>query len=373
MSKEEIAKPRFGAKSALFGQDPDSAQPDTPWAYSEPSMSQDVSGCAETGPAQKSSNLASKASFATPSKNCFIFPGQGAQYVGMGKDFHDTFLIARETLEEASDVLSQNLKELIFQGPIELLSQTKYSQPAIFVTSIAILRVVSHQFPHLRPSVCAGLSLGEYTALVASGKISFIEALQLVAARGAFMQEACQEKEGTMRVVLGLEPDEVKKHLPEGIWIANLNCPGQVVIAGLSSAMPAAEDILKTQGARRVLPLDVSGAFHTPLMRSACLRLEPKLKTASFQESAIQLVMNVPGDFVQSIEEIRCHLIDQVVSTTRWEQGIRKIEAAGIDVYFEMGPAATLAGMNKKIGTKAPTISIEKVTQLEMVDAITQR
>ncbi len=302
------------------------------------------------------------------SKKAFIFPGQGAQVVGMGKDFYEAFSIARETFEEASDVLSQNMKELIFNGPLETLSQTKNSQPAIFITSAAILKTVRQQFPSLLPSVCAGLSLGEYTALFAAEKISFAECLKLVAARGAYMQEACEEQPSTMRVVLGLEPDVVKAHLPTNVWIANLNCPGQVVIAGLTSAMPAAEEALKAQGAKRVLPLEVSGAFHTPLMRSAQLKLEPKLRSADLKESRVELVMNVPGNFARSIPEIRSNLIDQVASPTRWEAAIRQIEEAGIELYIEMGPGKTLAGMNRKIGVKAPTLSIEKITDLELIN-----
>lgn len=303
------------------------------------------------------------------SKKVFIFPGQGAQYVGMGKDFYDTFPSARETFEEASDILSINLKELIFTGPEGELSQTKYSQPAIFVVSAAILKTIRHEMPELKASICAGLSLGEYTALFAAGKLPFSACLQLVAARGAFMQDACEEEAGVMRVVLGLEPAVVKAHLPADVWIANLNCPGQVVIAGRAAAMPAAEEALKAQGARRVLPLDVSGAFHTPLMRSAQLRLESHLKAAAFQESPTQLVMNVPGNFVSTIEEIRSNLIDQVATTTRWQAGIENIEKSGVDLYVEMGPGKTLAGMNKKIGTQAQTISIEKVTDLEALHA----
>ncbi len=307
------------------------------------------------------------------SKKAFIFPGQGAQAVGMGKDFYEAFIVARETFEEASDVLSQNVKELIFTGPADMLSQTKHSQPAIFITSAVILKTVRREFPNLMPSICAGLSLGEYTALFAAEKISFKECLLLVAARGACMQEACKEQTGAMRVVLGLDPELVKKSLPSDVWIANLNCPGQVVIAGMARAMPAAEEALKAQGAKRVLPLDVSGAFHTPLMRSAQLKLEPQLKSAQLKESAVELVMNVPGDFVKSLPEIRSNLIDQVASPTRWEQGVRKMDESGVDLYIEMGPGKTLAGMNKKIGVKAPTISIEKVTDLELLNETAQR
>ena len=288
--------------------------------------------------------------------------------MGMGKDFYDGFSVARETFEEASDLLSQNLQEVIFKEE-KLLSQTEYSQIGIFVTSVAILRVIQHQFPDLEPRICAGLSLGEYTALFAAGKVDFSEAAKLVAARGLFMQEACHEKQGCMRVVLGLGPECIATHLPSAVWIANLNCPGQVVIAGLEAALVGAEEILKTQGARRILPLDVSGAFHTPLMRSAQIKLEPKLAGARFKESAIDFVMNVSGDFAGSLSEIRTNLIDQVVSTTQWEKGIRAIERRGLQTYFEIGPGKSLAGMNKKIGIQGSTLSIEKVTDLEVLDA----
>lgn len=303
------------------------------------------------------------------SRKAFIFPGQGAQVVGMGKDFSESFSAAREVFEEASDVLSYNFQNLIFNGPIEDLSQTKFAQPAIFITSVAIIKVVKSQFPGLQPAICAGLSLGEYTALYAAGKIGFAEGLKLVAARGAFMQEACKEEAGTMRVVLGLEPEKVQAVLPESIWIANLNCPGQVVIAGKKAHMEAAEEVLKAAGAKRVLPIDVSGAFHTPLMRPAQLKLEPLLRAANIQDSSIEIVMNVPGDFVKTTQEIRTYLIDQVASPTKWEQGVRTMDATGVEQYIEMGPGKTLAGMNKKIGVKAPTISIEKVTDLETVNA----
>jgi len=300
------------------------------------------------------------------SKIAFIFPGQGAQYVGMAKDFYEAFPIARETFEEASRILSTDFTRLILEGPEQELVLTKNSQPAIFIVSVAILRSIQQQFPHLQPAVCAGLSLGEYTALYASGRISFADALKIVAARGQYMQEACQERQGTMRVVLGLDPALVAAHLPSDVWIANLNCPGQVVIAGAVSAMPQAEEILKAQGAKRVLPLDVSGAFHTPFMQSAQEKLKPYLLAVPLQESTTQLVMNVPGDFVDSISEIREHLIAQVACPTQWEKGIRLLEE--VDLYIEIGPGKTLTGMNKKIGVKGQTLNIEKTTDLVQLE-----
>jgi [acyl-carrier-protein] S-malonyltransferase len=299
-------------------------------------------------------------------KIAFIFPGQGAQYVGMAKDFYEAFPIVRETFEEASKILSTDFTRLILEGPEQELVLTKNSQPAIFVVSVAILRCIQQQFPHLQPSICAGLSLGEYTALYASGRISFADALKIVAARGEYMQEACLERQGTMRVVLGMDPAMVAANLPADVWIANLNCPGQVVIAGAVSAMAEAEDRLKAQGAKRVLPLEVSGAFHTPFMRSAQEKLKSYLLSVPLQESQVQLVMNVPGDFVDSISEIREHLIAQVASPTQWEKGIRLLE--DVDLFIEIGPGKTLTGMNKKIGVKGQTLNIEKTTDLSQLE-----
>ena len=297
-------------------------------------------------------------------KIAFIFPGQGAQYVGMAQDFYDGFEVVRQTYDEAEKILGYDLLRL----PENELILTKNSQPAIFVASVALLRVMQEKYPTLQPAVCAGLSLGEYTALFATGRISFAEALKIVAARGKFMQEACLEEPGTMRVVLGLDPAIVEAHLPGGIWIANLNCPGQVVIAGKASEMGKAEEALKAQGAKRVLPIDVSGAFHTPLMKSAQEKLSSLLLSAPLQESTTELVMNVPGDFAHSIEEIRQNLIAQVASKTQWEKGIRLLDQNGIDLYIEIGPGTTLSGMNKKIGVKGQTIHIEKMADLVQLD-----
>lgn len=304
------------------------------------------------------------------SKTVFIFPGQGAQYVGMAKDFYDAFPIVRQTFEEASAFLSRDFAHLIFEGTENELTLTKNSQPAIFIASFAILRSLQQRFSGLQPWGTAGLSLGEYTALCASERMTFEDGLKMVAARGLAMQEACLEKKGGMRVVLGLAPDAIAAHLPPEVWIANLNCPGQVVIAGLESALPQAEAILKAQGAKRILPLEVSGAFHTPLMKSAQEKLRPLLTTTALQESSIILVMNVPGDVIYDTAAIRDNLILQVASPTRWEKGIRKFDELGADLYLEIGPGKSLAGMNKKIGVRGATLNIEKTTDLTQLETL---
>lgn len=299
----------------------------------------------------------------------FLFPGQGAQYPGMAKDFSTQFTVARETFEEADDLLGHTFSRLILEGSAEELTLTKNSQLAIFIASIAIWRVLKKEIPHLKPSVCAGLSLGEYTALVAAEKIPFSSALPLVQARGKFMQEDCEKVLSGMQVVLGLELTFVEEVIAaEGaIWVANLNCPGQIVVAGTKEALERTAPLFKEKGAKRVLPLDVAGAFHTPLMKSAQERLSLLIEEAPFVESSIDLAMNVPGKIVNALSEIRRFLCAQVTSPVYWEKGIRTLMDRGIDRYIEMGPGKTLAGMNKKIGVPAAMHSIEKISDLEAV------
>lgn len=301
-------------------------------------------------------------------KTAFLFPGQGAQYVGMMKDFYEAFSDAKRVFEEASDLLKVDLPSLIFQGPLEVLTQTKNSQIAIFVCSYAVLQVFEKQFPDVKASFAAGLSLGEYTALVAAKKVSFASCLPVVAARGQYMNEACLKQKGTLHVVLGMAPEEIEKQLltfrkEHPVWIANLNCPGQVVIAGDVVSMAYAQEALLKAGAKRVLPLEVSGAFHSPLMQSAKEQLKPMIEALKFQSSPVQLLMNVPGALVEDPQAIQENLINQVTSPVYWEKGIRSIMGE-VSLFIEMGPGKTLQGMNKRIGT-GKTISIEKINDLE--------
>lgn len=301
-------------------------------------------------------------------KKCaYLFPGQGAQYPGMGKDFAAAFAIARETFEEADEILGIGLSKIIFEGPEEVLVQTKYSQLAIFVNSMAILRVIQQQIPDLRPFVCAGLSLGEYSALCASAKLSFADTLRLVQKRALLMQEACEKVPGTMAAVLGLEGSKVEEALKgiAGVWVANYNCPGQIVISGTKAGVEKGSQALKDLGAKRVLPLSVSGAFHSGLMQIAQDGLAPFILASSFQETKIRLVMNAPGDFVE--RDVQKHLISQVTQSVRWEQGILAMEKEGAGLYLEIGCGKTLSGMNRKIGVSGLTLSIEKVADLEVL------
>jgi [acyl-carrier-protein] S-malonyltransferase len=300
-------------------------------------------------------------------KVAFLFPGQGSQYPGMGKDFFDHFGVAREIFEEADRLLGFSLSELMFNGPEEKLKKTLYSQLAIFVMSLAVLRVVEEKFPNLRPIVCAGLSLGEYTALCASKRLSFEKGLFLVKERAALMSEACEQTAGTMAAVLGLEEnkvDEIVKELSSSnVWVANYNCPGQIVISGSPEGVALASQKLQEKGAKRVLPLAVHGAFHSGLMKGAEKALTSQIQATSFHESGVDLVMNVPGDYVYSLADLKQFLIRQLTESVRWEAGIRKMQQKGIHCFLELGSGKTLTGMNRKIGVPE-ALAIEKVEDL---------
>lgn len=302
-------------------------------------------------------------------KIAFLFPGQGSQAPGMGKDFYDTFAVAREVFEEADDILSYRLSKVMFEGPEEILTETRHSQLAIFVNSLALLKTLQEHLPELVPTICAGLSLGEYTALFASKKIEMAEALRLVQTRADLMNRACEEKAGAMSAVLGISAPKLEEALlgMKGVWIANYNCPGQIVISGTKEGVETAAVALKAAGAKRVIPLSVHGAFHSGLMQSAQDGLAPFLEKANFKESSIDLVMNVPGDFVSSIDSMRSNLIQQVTNSVRWEQGILAIQKKQPDIYLEIGSGKTLTGFNKKIGVSSPALSLEKVTDLDAV------
>jgi [acyl-carrier-protein] S-malonyltransferase len=307
-------------------------------------------------------------------KMAFLFPGQGAQYPGMGKDFVENFEEARSTFEEADEVLSRNLSSIILHGPETTLTETKNSQTGIYVNSLAILRLMRKLFPELKPLMCAGLSLGEYTALTASDRLPFRDGLRLVQQRGLFMNEACESTKGTMAVILGLDAEAVESlvketGMPHDLWAANFNCPGQVVISGTLKGIEIGSKKALEKGAKRVLPLQVHGAFHSGLMKEAEIKLADYIKKAALQESAIELVMNVTGDFAKSLNEIRENLRKQVTSPVRWQQGVKKMADAGADLFVEIGCGKALSGFIKKMNLApmglVPAISIEKVTDLD--------
>lgn len=306
-------------------------------------------------------------------KTAFLFPGQGAQYPGMAKDFFEQYPIARETFQEADELLHRKLSTIVFEGPDKVLTETKNSQLGIYVASVAIWRVIGQLF-NLIPHTCSGLSLGEYTALTASGKLPFKDGLNLVGHRGQYMNDACEAVAGTMAVVLGLDADTVEKlvhevNLPNDLWAANFNCPGQVVLSGTMRGIEAGSAAAKAKGAKRVINLQVHGAFHSGLMKQAEERLTPYIETAPLKESRCEIVMNVTGMPGHSMEEIRRNLIQQVTHPVRWEQGVRHMMTADIGLFVELGCGTTLAGFNKRIGVQAPCISIETINDIPALEA----
>lgn len=307
------------------------------------------------------------------SKIAFLFPGQGAQYPGMGKEFYAYHPLVRETFEEANDILGYNISRIMLEGPEEELTQTKNSQAGIYVLSVALLRVLQVLFPNLVPTLCAGLSLGEYSALHAAGSVSFSDGLRLVKHRGEFMNDACEATEGTMAVILGLEAEEVENmvkelNLPNDLWAANFNCPGQVVISGTLQGIEIGSVAAKQKGAKRVLPLQVYGAFHSGLMRQAEEMLRPYVEEADIAKGRAGLVMNVTGTLEEDVSAIKNNLIRQVTHPVRWEQSVRYMMNQGVDLFIEIGCGKTLAGFNKRIGGEAPTISIETPKDLEFFE-----
>jgi len=298
----------------------------------------------------------------------FVFPGQGSQYVGMGKEFYDNFNIAKEIFEEADDALHFSISDLCFKGPEETLKLTENTQPAILTASIAALRVFQNE-KGLKPHLMGGHSLGEYSALVASEAILFADAVQTVRLRGKFMQEAVPVGEGAMAAILGMEREEVEKlceeaSLEEVLSPANFNCPGQIVIAGHTKAVQRAIEGAKQRG-KKALLLQVSAPFHSPLMKPAGLRLEKVLEGISVRDLKIPVVTNVEAEINTSKDRVKGLLVNQVSSPVRWEESIKKMVGEGIEQIVEIGPGKVLSGLMKRIHPNIETGNIENLQTLK--------
>jgi [acyl-carrier-protein] S-malonyltransferase len=296
-----------------------------------------------------------------------IFPGQGAQYPGMGKEFYDSFKTAKLCFEEANDILGRNLSSLIFEGTADDLRATDNSQVAIYVTSIAIWRVLQEEIGVVAKA-CAGHSLGEYSALTATGKASFKDVLPIVAKRGELMSQACEKCPGKMAAVIGLSPEKIEEITKDNneLWAANFNCPGQVVISGTEEGIAKGIEDAKALGARRALPLQVHGAFHSGLMQTAEDELKPYLDSLEIQETPIQFLMNVSGDYEDSANGIRQKLIKQVTSPVLWEKQVQTMTESGINAFVEVGCGKVLTGLGKRIGVTG--WNIEKPEDLEVFE-----
>ena len=300
------------------------------------------------------------------SKKAFIFPGQGSQYVGMAKDLFDKSLEAKEMIKAADDILGVNLSYIMFNGPVEELKQTEFTQPAIFLHSV-ILASLMRTFS---ADAAAGHSLGEYSAYVASGTIQFYEAIKLVRERGVAMQQAGEQNKGTMAAVIGLDATDVDQICNEAsadgvVQCANFNSPGQVVISGSATGVKRAMELCKLAGAKVVKELVVSAAFHSPLMESAKEKLKNAIAQTNFYQSRFPVFTNVSSMPVNSIEEIKNNLYEQITAPVRWEDSMRNMIKNGIEEFYEVGPGNVLQGLLKRINPDVKRIGIDKYEDLE--------
>jgi len=308
----------------------------------------------------------------------FVFPGQGAQKVGMGKSLAENVAVCREVFAEADAALGEDLSTLCFEGPAEALQLTENTQPAILAMSVAVLRLVESR--GVRAAFAAGHSLGEYSAHVAAGTLSFADALRTVRHRGRYMQEAVPVGEGAMAAILGLDADHVSTACAETmttlpgrvVSAANMNAPGQVVIAGHADAVAKASERAKGLGAKRAIPLAVSAPFHCALMKPAEDRLAPELRAIPTSDPKMPVVANVDAEPKRDARAAIDALIRQVSSPVRWEQVVKRLLAEGVTTFVELGPGSVLAGLIKKIDRSVKTISVEDETGLEALMELTQ-
>ena len=297
----------------------------------------------------------------------FMFAGQGAQTVGMGADLAQASPAAKMVFEQADNALDMPLSKTCFEGPLETLTESRYCQPAIYTTSLACLAALQETCP-VEPVVCGGLSLGEFAALQAAGAFSFEDGLQLVARRGALMQEACRNTDGAMAAVLNAVPalisETCEKH---DIDIANLNCPGQTVISGTRAGIDAAVSDLKTAGVARVIMLEVDGAFHSRLMTPAAENFHPVLEQTPINKPKYAVVQNYVGTTVENPAEIKMNLARQITGSVRWENCVRSMLKQNVDLLIELGPGKVLSGFMRRIDKTVPVSNVCGLESLHTV------
>ncbi|MDE7298282.1 MAG: ACP S-malonyltransferase [Lachnospiraceae bacterium] len=300
-------------------------------------------------------------------KTAFVFPGQGAQYAGMGKDFYEQFPESREVFDRAGELLGMDMCGLCFEEN-DRLNLTEYTQAAMITTIGAMLQKIGTM--GIRPQVTAGLSLGEYAALVTAGVLDLYDAIRLVRLRGQLMQEAVPQGVGGMAAVLGLEQAAVEQACAETegvVTIANYNCPGQLVISGEQAAVQAASERLKGLGAKRVVPLNVSGPFHSPLLKEAGEKLAEALREVEVHRPQIPYAANVTAEYVTEESGVRALLADQISSSVRWQQCVERMLADGVERFVEIGPGRTISSFVKKIDRTVEVINIDKAEDLQKI------
>ncbi len=311
-------------------------------------------------------------------KIAFLFPGQGSQTLGMGYLLAESYPEAADTFREADSLLGIPLSELCWKGPEADLNDTFNTQPALLTHSIAVLRVVRSNFPDLKAAYCAGHSVGEYAALVAAGALTFQDALICVRERGRIMKEAGEESPGGMTAILGMEIDKVEmicdqttSETSHSIWVANDNCPGQVVISGEVAGLSEAEQRLSSAGARKVVRLAVSIPSHCPLMSEAQKRFNTIIDQTPMMDPEIPIIGNVDASLLQTSEEIRSDLRSQLTSRVRWDQSMQLLISSGVTRCYELGPGNVLGGLMRRIDRSIPTTSLDTPTSLSTLPDLT--
>lgn len=301
-------------------------------------------------------------------KTAYIFPGQGSQTVGMGKDLYDTSPAAKQVFDAADEALRMSLSQLCFNGPKDELTKTVNAQPALLVMSMASLAALKEEAPNAfaAPSYMAGHSLGEYSALTAADSLSFVDAVRLARERGRLMYEAGLEHPGSMASIIAMSKEEVEKVCKEtGTYIANYNCPGQIAISGGKEEVKKAMKLAKERGARMAIPLQVSGAFHSPLMQSASDSLRPMIEKTNISSPAVPVVGNTKAQLMTTKDDVKTELEEQVCNSVQWEASVRFMLDQGVDTFIELGAGKVLSGLLRRIDPKAKAINIGSIDNIK--------
>ncbi|MBE0481168.1 MAG: ACP S-malonyltransferase [Dehalococcoidia bacterium] len=300
----------------------------------------------------------------------YVFPGQGSQFVGMGRDLYQSSSRARQVFDQADEALGFPISRLCFEGPEEILRETVHAQPAILTVSIACLRATTQLNGTPRPSFVAGHSLGEYTALVYASVLDFSSAVRLVRERGRLMQEAGAIRPGSMAAIIGLDETSVNEICVQtGAQIANINCSGQVVISGTREAVARCMDLARSQGAAGVVPLQVSGAFHSDLMEPAVEGMANAISRVDFRAPEVPIVANSTATPVTTVEQIKQELLDQLCRCVRWQPSVEYMVNAGVSTFFEIGPGVVLTKLIKRIARKAQALNIGELVSVRTMNS----
>ena len=299
-------------------------------------------------------------------KTALLFAGQGAQVTGMGRDFAENFPSAKNWFDRANAALGYDLASVCFNGPEAELTKTENAQPGIFLVSWVAFQLLRERAPNLAFDATAGLSLGEFTALTAAGAMSFEDGLKVVRQRGHFMQQACDATRGSMAAIIGLDEAQTRAVCDEtGVELANLNCPGQIVISGEAEKINQACELAKSKGAKRALPLTVAGAYHSKLMSSAQPKLKAALDGISLSSPKMPVISNVTAKPHGEVSEIKTRLVEQVTSSVRWEDSMRHLLSQGFTRFIELGPGTALSGFMKRIDKNAQMLNVADAASLE--------